>query len=140
MFGKATHSHLVRLGMRIILNVKILHQVLCLFIDIYISVYIYICIYLYIYIYISRVEFDREIYRREYLQIIGRVYTNLNIKYYYVEATALSLLVNRYPLRQKGSDVSNCGVDATSVYALYIDSMISFLHKYSKDLVHLCSI
>ena len=101
MFGKATHSHLVRLGMRMILNVKILHQVLCLFIDIYISVYIYICIYLYIYIYISRVEFDREIYRREYLQIIGRVYTNLNIKYYYVEATALSLLVNHYPLRQK---------------------------------------
>ena len=67
---------------------------------------------------------------QEYLQIIGRVYTNLNIKYYYVEATALSLLLNRYPLRQKGSDVSNCGVDATLVYALYIDSTLSFLQKY----------
>ena len=68
---------------------------------------------------------------REYLQINGRVYTNLNIKYYYVEATALSLLVNRYLLRQKGSDLSNCGIDATLVYALYTDSILSFLHKYS---------
>ena len=70
---------------------------------------------------------DESIYK-----INGCVYTNLNINYYYEEATALSLLVNRYPLRQKGSDVSNCGVDSTLVYALYIDSTLSFLHKYSQ--------
>ena len=70
---------------------------------------------------------DKSIYK-----INGCVYTNLNIKYYYVETTALSLLVNHYPLRQKGSDVSNCGVDTRLVYALYIDSMLSFLHKYSQ--------
>ena len=68
---------------------------------------------------------------REYLQNNVPVCTNLNIKYYYVEATALSLLVNRYLLRQKRSDVSNCGVDSTLVYASYIDSTGSFLHKYS---------
>ena len=64
---------------------------------------------------------DKSVYK-----LVVRVYTNLNIKCYYVEATALSLLLNRYPLRQKGSDVSNCGVDATLVYALYIDSTLSF--------------
>ena len=70
---------------------------------------------------------DESIYK-----IKGPVYTNLNIYYYYVEATALSLLVNRYSLSQKGSDIRNCGVDAISVYALYIDSTDSFLHKYSQ--------
>ena len=34
-------------------------------------------------------------------------------KYFPVEATALSDLVNRYPLRQKGRDVGRIGVDST---------------------------
>ena len=34
-------------------------------------------------------------------------------KYYCVETTALSVLVNHYPLRQKGSDVDYVNVDST---------------------------
>ena len=34
-------------------------------------------------------------------------------KYYCVEATALSVLINHYPLRQKGSEVGYFSVDAT---------------------------
>ena len=56
---------------------------------------------------------DESIYK-----INGHVYTNLNINITaYIEATALSLLVNRYPLRQRGSDVSNVGIDSFVFYA-----------------------
>ena len=49
-------------------------------------------------------------------------------KYDCVEATALSVLVNHYPLRQKGSDVGYFGVDSTVFYAFNVDSTDSFLY------------
>ena len=52
-------------------------------------------------------------------------------KYYCVEA-ALSVLVNHYPLRQKGSDVGYFGVDSTVVYTFNVDSTDSFLYKFSQ--------
>ena len=49
-------------------------------------------------------------------------------KYYCVEATALSVLKNHYPLRQKGGDVGYFGVDSMVVYTFNVDSTDSFLY------------
>ena len=58
-------------------------------------------------------------------------------KYYCVEATALSVLVNHYPLRQKGSEVGCLGGDSTAFYVFTVDSTDSFFYKFSQltDLV-----
>ena len=51
-------------------------------------------------------------------------------KYFYLEATALSVLVNLYPLRQKGSDVGCIDIDSTSsLKTLRIHYSISFHSK-----------
>ena len=47
-------------------------------------------------------------------------------KYFRVEATALSVLINHYPLRQKGSDVGRLGADST---LLTDDSTDSLFYK-----------
>ena len=52
-------------------------------------------------------------------------------KYYCVEATALSVLKNHYPLRQKGGDVGYFGVDSMVVYTFNVDSTDSGMFKYS---------
>ena len=49
-------------------------------------------------------------------------------EYFRVEATALSDLVNRYPLRPKGSDVGRIGVDSR---LLTDDSTNSLFYKFS---------
>ena len=53
-------------------------------------------------------------------------------KYYCIEATALSVFVNNYPLRQKGSDVGFVGVDSTVFYAFNVDSTDSFFYSFSQ--------
>ena len=53
-------------------------------------------------------------------------------KYYCVEATALSFLVNHYPIRQKGSDIGCFGVDYTVFYVFSVDSTDSFFYKFSQ--------
>ena len=62
------------------------------------------------------------------------------IKYYCVEATALSVPVNHYPLRQKGSGIGYFDVDSTVVYSFNVYSMDSLLYNISQwtDLVCLC--
>ena len=53
-------------------------------------------------------------------------------KYYCVEATALSVLVNHCPLRQKGSDIGYVGVDSMVFYAFNVDSTDSFFYSFSQ--------
>ena len=53
-------------------------------------------------------------------------------KYYCVQATALSDLVNHFLLRQKGSDVGYFGLDSTVFYAFNVDSTDSFFYKFSQ--------
>ena len=53
-------------------------------------------------------------------------------KYYCVEATALSVLVNHYLQRQKGNDVGCLGIDSTGFYVFSVDSTDSFFYKFSQ--------
>ena len=74
--------------------------------------------------YVSRSSMDENNY-----MIRGLVL--YQVKYYCVEATALSVLINHYVLRQRGSDVGCLGIDSTVFYVFTEDSTGSFFYKFS---------